>query len=93
MTKSKRKLNIDLCSTLMSGQQVRHGSPHYEVPEEIESITDNGDHVEIAFVSGCFTLMTHDELRELINYGVVDYERFGKHALESMVWIYSPLSL
>jgi hypothetical protein len=90
---NKNKMDIEVISNVMRGEQVRHGSPHYETPEEIEEIIDNGNHVEVVFVSGCFTPMTHAELRELMSYGVVDYTRFGQDALESMVWIYRPASL
>ena len=44
---------------LLIGTKVRHGSPGYENEEIISRIIEKGDHLEVEFESGCFTLIKH----------------------------------
>ena len=68
---------------LLIGTKVRHGSPGYENEEIISRIIEKGDHLEVEFESGCFTLIKHNELDFFVEYGSTDYIRHNSNAFES----------
>ena len=63
------------------GKSVWHGSPSYESPEIISGVEDRGDHVEITFESGPFTLIKHADLTTFIRRGRAFYRRAGSGSL------------
>jgi hypothetical protein len=74
---------------LLIGAKVKHGSPGYENEEIISRIINKGDHVEVEFESGCFTLMKHHQLNFFVEYGSTDYIRHNSNAFESMIYVES----
>jgi hypothetical protein len=66
------------------GASVLHGSPGYQTPEVIESITptDSVGIYEVQFESGVFTHLSGDELYDLQDDGEVHYtDRNGGFAV------------
>ncbi len=74
---------------LLIGAKVRHGSPGYENEEIISRIIEKGDHLEVEFESGCFTLIKHNELDFFLEYGSTDYIRHNSNAFESIIFVES----
>ena len=74
---------VDLATYLANceGDWVWHGSPSYESPEIISGVEDRGDHVEITFESGPFTLIKHADLATFIRSGRASYRRAGSGSL------------
>ncbi len=57
------------------------GYPAFESPEIISGVEDRGDHVEIIFESGAFTLIKHADLTTFIRSGRASYRRAGSGSL------------
>ena len=74
---------------LLIGTKVRHGSPGYENEEIISRIIEKGDHLEVEFKSGRFTLIKHNEIDFFVEYGSADYIRHDSNAFESIILVES----
>ena len=65
-----------------------HGSPGYETVEVISRIVPRNDgNVEVEFETGCFTVMSPENLDTFALEESVSYTRACSNALESMVYI------
>lgn len=68
--------------------KVFHGSPGYLVAEHIESVKPSSSHegmLEIQFESGAFTLITDEELADLLDGETINYNERTHGGLSQMV--------